>query len=304
MRVKLSILSILSLLSSCRHSDSLTVCSFYTGNDFDKISSELWEERRATIESLVGSYNFDIIAMQEVNFDRFYSLKETLTDFDSVIGDAEERNDIEELAPIFYNSEKFLLLAKSQFWLSETPDLPGSKSWGAIYPRISTWVKLQNKLTGHIFFVFNNHFCHLNEDAQLKSSVLILRKINEIAGDAPVIVTGNFNATLNSPAELLLTSNWDRFHSLQNSSRLVKAKKQINKNNSPSQRFVPTRHTDHILVNSYFNVQKFKPIQSGKLEDLFTGHRPVYVQVKYLFERIPRNGELQPYPWEERSIVQ
>ena len=304
MRAQLFILLLLGVLSSCQRSDSLRICSLYTGNDYDKNSTELWEERRSTIEALVRSHKFDIVAMQEVNFERFYSLQATLTDYESVIGDAEERTDIEELAPIFYDSEKFLLLAKSQFWLSETPDLPGSKSWGAIFPRITTWVKLQNKISGHIFFIFNTHFCHLNEDAQLKSAVLNLKKIHEIAGDAPVIVTGNFNAALNSPVELLLTSNWNRFHSLQNSSRLVKPKKQAATNNRRSKRFVPTRHTDHILINSYFNVQAFKPIQSEELEELFTGHRPVYVQIKYLFERIPRNGELRLPPWEDRPIVQ
>lgn len=304
MRVQLFILLFFGFISSCRQSDSLTVCSFYTGNDFDKMSAELWEERRSNIESLVDTYQFDIVAMQEVNFDRFYSLKETLTDFNHVIGDAEGRSDIEELAPIFYNADKFLLLSKSQFWLSETPDMPGSKSWGAIYPRITTWVKLQNKISGHIFFVFNTHFCHLNEDAQMKSSVLLLKKINEIAGDAPVIVTGNFNAHLNSPVELLLTSNWDRFHSLQNSARLVKQKKQAARNHRQSKRFVPNRHTDHILVNSYFNVKAFKAIHSKDIEALYTGHRPVFVEVKYLFERLPRNGDLQPSPWENESFRQ
>ncbi len=304
MRFQLLKLFLLIVLSSCRQSDSLTVCSFYTGHDFDKNSTDLWEERRATIESLVDSYNFDIVAMQEVNFDRFYSLKEALPDFDSVIGDGEERADIEELAPIFYNSENFLVMAKSQFWLSETPDIPGSKSWGTIYPRITTWVKLQSNNSGHIFFVFNTQFCHLNEDAQLKSSALLLQKISEIAGDAPVIVTGNFNAVINSPVELLLTSNWDRFHSLQNSANLSKNKKQTNKNNRLSKRFVPTRHTDHILVNSYYVVQDFHPIQSEKTEKLYTGHRPVYAKVKFLFERVPRSGELQPLPWENSTNIQ
>jgi endonuclease/exonuclease/phosphatase family metal-dependent hydrolase len=297
MRLQLFILFLLSILSSCRQSDSLTVCSFYTGNDFDKRSTELWEERRSTIESIVGAHNFDIVAMQEVNFDRFISLKEVLPDYHSVIGDGEERTDIEELAPIFFHADKFLLLSKSQFWLSETPDLPGSKNWGALYPRITTWVKLQNKFSGHIFFVFNTHFCHLNEDAQLKSAVLMLQKIHEIAGDAPVIATGNFNVHLNSPVELLLTSNWDWFHSLQNSSRLVKTTKQGRKNQTRAKRFIPSRHTDHILVNSYFDVQAFKPIQSENLETLFTGHRPVYVQLKYLFEPRSRTEERQPYPW-------
>lgn len=304
MRVKLFTLILLGIVSSCRQSDSLSVCSFYSGNEFDKSSTELWEERLATIESLISSHNFDIVGMQEVDFDRFYALQASLPGYNSVIGDGEGRSDIEELAPIFYNADKFILLSKSQFWLSETPDVPGSKNWGAIYPRITTWAKLQSKKSGHIFFVFNTHFCHLNEDAQLKSSRLLLQKISEIAGDAPVMVTGNFNAPINSPVELLLTSNWDRYHSLQNSARLVKKQKKAAENIGLSKRFVPTRHTDHILVNSYFNVSTFKPIQAKNSEKLFTGHRPVYVKAQFLFARLPRNGELQPLPWQNKTKAQ
>ncbi len=299
MRVQLLAILIMGILSSCHNSDSLTICSFYTGNDYDCHSAPLWDERVLSIGSLVQSKNFDIIGMQEVNFDRFFSLTETLTNYDSVIGDGEDRTDIEELAPIFFKSDKFILLSKSQYWLSETPDVPGSKSWGAIYPRIVTWAKLQNKISGHIFFVFNTHFCHLNEDAQINSSTLFLQKMNEIAGDAPVIVTGNFNATIDSPVESLLTLNWDRFHSLQNTAKLTKKPKNPVDKNSVSNGFSPKRHTDHILVNSYLTVQSFNAIESKKIESLYAGHRPVSVKVKFLFERISRNGTLHTAPWEK-----
>jgi endonuclease/exonuclease/phosphatase family metal-dependent hydrolase len=303
MRVWLLAIIVVGIISSCSHSDSLNVCSFYTGNEFDKSSSELWVERLTTIELLVSSGDFDIIGMQEVNFARFYSLQEALSEYEIVIGDGEKRLEVEELAPIFYKSDKFILLSKSVFWLSETPDIPGSKSWGAIYPRIATWVKLQNKYSGHIFYVFNTHFCQLNEDAQLKSSKLLLQKINEIAGDAPVIVTGNFNAAINSPVELFLTSNWDRFHSLRNAAKIIKNKKLARETKELSKRFVPTRHTDHIFINSYFKTQLYSTVQSKEIEKLFTGHRPASVKIKFLFERIPRDGELQPVPWKNKPAI-
>ncbi|GAO28277.1 Bacillopeptidase F precursor [Geofilum rubicundum JCM 15548] len=291
----------IGILSSCHNSDSLTICSFYTGNDYDSQSAQLWDERLLSIESLVKTENFDIIGMQEVNFDRFFSLTGILTDYDSVLGDGEDRTDIEELAPIFFKSDQFILLSKSQYWLSETPDIPGSKSWGAIYPRIVTWAKLQNKTSGHIFFVFNTHFCHLNEDAQIKSSTLFLQKMNEIAGDAPVVVTGNFNASAETPVETLLTLNWDRFHSLRNTAQLAKKSKKPDHKMGSTNGYTPTRHTDHIFVNSYFNVHSFNYMQSKEIESLYTGHRPVFVELKFLFERMSRNGTLHPAPWEAAS---
>jgi endonuclease/exonuclease/phosphatase family metal-dependent hydrolase len=298
MRLQLLAILLTVLFSACHNSDSLTICSLYTGNDYYNQSARLWDERMLNIESLVKTENFDIIGMQEVNFDRFFSLTEILTDYDSVIGDGEERTDIEELAPIFFKSDKFILLSKSQYWVSETPEIPGSKSWGAIYPRIVTWAKLKNKATGHIFFVFNTHFCHLNEDAQINSSRLFLQKINEIAGDAPVIVTGNFNASIDSPAESLLTLNWDRFHSLQNAAQLTKKSKKPVDIEGSTNSITPNRHTGHVFVNSYFSVHSFTYLEPKKTGTLYNGNRPVYVEVKFLFERTSRNGALHPAPWE------
>lgn len=48
--------------------------------------------------------------------------------------------------------------------------------------------------TSTSFFVFNSHFDHQGKEARKNSSLLLIRKIKEIAGDATVFVTGDFNA--------------------------------------------------------------------------------------------------------------
>ena len=52
----------------------------------------------------------------------------------------------------------------------------------------------ENK-TGKKFYVFNTHFDHLGKVARRESAKLVLKKIKEIAGKSPVILTGDFNAT-------------------------------------------------------------------------------------------------------------
>jgi endonuclease/exonuclease/phosphatase family metal-dependent hydrolase len=99
------------------------------------------------------------------------------------------------------------LLQQGTFWLSETPDLAGSRSWDAALPRIVTWGRLRDRRSGAAFYLFNTHFDHRGETARRESAGLLLRKVAEIAGRAgPVIVTGDFNATPDSDPYRVLTS--------------------------------------------------------------------------------------------------
>jgi endonuclease/exonuclease/phosphatase family metal-dependent hydrolase len=76
-----------------------------------------------------------------------------------------------------------------------TPEVPGSKNWDAAITRIVSWLKLKDKQTGNIFYHFNTHFDHIGVQARAESAKLIMKKIKEIAGNAPVILTGDFNCS-------------------------------------------------------------------------------------------------------------
>jgi endonuclease/exonuclease/phosphatase family metal-dependent hydrolase len=56
-----------------------------------------------------------------------------------------------------------------------------------------------------IFFLFNTHFDHIGETARLESARLLLKAIQSLAASAPVIVTGDFNATETSMVYQILT---------------------------------------------------------------------------------------------------
>jgi len=105
-----------------------------------------------------------------------------------------------EYSPILYHAEKFELLESNTFWLSETPQVPGSKDWDAAITRICSWAKFRDKETDEEFYFFNTHFDHRGVEAREKSAALIAQKISEIAGDTPVILTGDFNAAPSTAA--------------------------------------------------------------------------------------------------------
>ena len=119
--------------------------------------------------------------------------------------------DAGEFTAILYRPELFNLLDGGTFWLSETPDSPGSLGWDAVLPRIATWVKLEDRKSGKAFFVVNTHLSHVGETARLESVKLILAKAGKISGNAPLIICGDFNFKPGSEPYAYLTRENEAF---------------------------------------------------------------------------------------------
>ncbi len=109
--------------------------------------------------------------------------------------------------PIFYRQKRWQLDKDQQgtFWLSDTPEKPGSITWGNACTRIVTWGRFMDAETKRGIYVYNTHFDHISDQARKKSAVLLLQRITDRAKPEPVIVTGDFNAGESSKAVCLLT---------------------------------------------------------------------------------------------------
>jgi endonuclease/exonuclease/phosphatase family metal-dependent hydrolase len=110
-----------------------------------------------------------------------------------------------EYSAIFYNAERYIPLRHETFWLSQTPSVPGSLGWDANNIRICTWGEFRASGRADSFFFFNTHLDHAGPQAQLEGTRLILHKIGQVAGERPVILTGDFNCTPGSPPYRLIT---------------------------------------------------------------------------------------------------
>ena len=117
-------------------------------------------QRKPFILKRIADYDFDIIGAQEVNDAMKEALAEDLKDTYSVFGEGRREDRKGEGTPIFYKTDRFDLLDWGSFWLSETPDVPGSKNWDASVTRIATWSKFLDKKTKKKFFYINTHFDH------------------------------------------------------------------------------------------------------------------------------------------------
>jgi endonuclease/exonuclease/phosphatase family metal-dependent hydrolase len=171
----------------------------------------LWSLRRDSIYQMVRKQAPDVMGTQEVLHNQLQDLTKALPGYGYVGVGREDGKTKGEYSALFYKKERFELLDGNTFWLSETPSVPG-KGWDAACERVVSWAKLKEKEQGTVFYAFNTHFDHVGSTARRESAALLKAKIKEIAGDAAVIVTGDFNATATQEPIRLLVNVADPDH--------------------------------------------------------------------------------------------
>ena len=159
-----------------------------------------WDSRKDRVCQWVKDKNIDVVGMQEVTHQQLMDVLERLPEFDYVGVGRTDGKEGGEYTPVLFRKDKYEALDRGNFWLSETPDSAGSKGWDAALPRVASWVKLQDKATGKVFMAVNTHFDHIGQTARVESAKLIMQKIQEIVGEQPAGVTGDFNITEDNPA--------------------------------------------------------------------------------------------------------
>jgi endonuclease/exonuclease/phosphatase family metal-dependent hydrolase len=152
-----------------------------------------WSQRKDHLTNQLKFYHPDVLGVQEALLGQLEHIKEQVPNYQFVGGARDDGKTKGEYSAVFYNDSIFELLEENTFWLSETPNSP-SKGWDASFPRVCTYVKLKEKNSEKVFWVFNTHFDHQGVEAREKSTDLILKKIAEITkGDLPVILMGDLN---------------------------------------------------------------------------------------------------------------
>ena len=233
-----------------------------------------WPNRRAEVINLLKLHKADIFSVQEALFDQIMDLKDGMTGFEYVGVGRDDGNINGEFSAIYYNSNRYLLLENSTFWLSKTPKIP-SKSWDAALNRICTWARFREKESQKTFYVFNTHFDHIGVKARKESAVLILEKINGITDRRdPVLLTGDFNLT---PAEKPLVLIRQRLKDSRMVSQTVPQGPEGTFNNFDFTSKLESR-IDYVFVNKFVEVNKYSVLTDSKDGRYPSDHLPVLVQ--------------------------
>jgi endonuclease/exonuclease/phosphatase family metal-dependent hydrolase len=160
-----------------------------------------WPDRIGRVLKSIRAMDPDVFGIQESLHGQSADLRASLPDYDfHGVGRDDGKRDGEYCALLF-RRDRFEKTAGGTFWLSDSPEQPGSKTWGNGYPRVATWIRLIDRASGKGFYVFNTHWDHQNQYSREKAAPLISSRIDrrEHPGE-PFVLLGDFNATENNPA--------------------------------------------------------------------------------------------------------
>lgn len=153
-----------------------------------------WPNRKEQVKALIRYHEFDIFGTQEGLIGQLNDLA-AMNEYAWVGKGRDDGGQAGEHSAIFYRKDRFKLIENGDFWLSETPDKP-SKGWDATCcNRICSWAKFRDLEAKKDFYFFSVHFDHQGVQARKESGKLMVEKIAEIAGAAPVFCVGDLNST-------------------------------------------------------------------------------------------------------------
>lgn len=233
-------------------------------NPADEQHGNGWALRSPGICDMIAYEAFDLIGLQEVLKNQLDDLLLKLSDKYAYVGGGRDDGKISgEYAPVLYKKSRFKLLDSGIFWLSTTPNVP-SVGWDAKYPRICTWVQLQDRESRKQLFFLNTHFDHVGKQARVESARMIVEWIKKQTKKNRIfILTGDFNVDQRSPSYQELIKN----EVLRDSFEVAEIRMaQTGTINSFDIHRWTDQRIDHVLVSSGVKVQRY-----GLLTNLYWG---------------------------------
>jgi endonuclease/exonuclease/phosphatase family metal-dependent hydrolase len=160
----------------------------------DVPSGNAWIARRDTAAAVIKEDGADFVGVQEAFRLMLDDVKARVPGLAETGVGREDGKEKGEYSAILYREKVWELQDRGTFWLSDTPEVAGSATWGNTVTRICSWGKFRHRAEGREVWVYNAHFDHQSQPAREKGAALILKRIQERGGEAPVIFMGDLNA--------------------------------------------------------------------------------------------------------------
>lgn len=235
-----------------------------------------WDQRKLSLVQLIGSYQPDMLGIQEGLFHQVEFIKQHNSKFVYIGVGRDDGKKKGEYAAVFYDSTKFDLLSHKTFWLSDSPDKV-SVGWDAAMERICTYGMFRFKPGNDTLHVFNAHFDHMGSEARTKSAELIVRKISEYGlQDARIVVMGDFNAVPGSDPINILQHELDNGFDASE----IEFQGPLGTYNAFDSNQPLTESIDHIFTK-HLEVLIYRHVDDRRENGLFiSDHFPVFIEVK------------------------
>lgn len=249
-------------------------------NKDDSIKGNVWTKRCQVMCDQINFESPDVFGAQEVLVEQLRDMLARLDNYSYIGVGRDDGKEDGEYAAIFYKNDRVKLLDSGNFWLNETPDVP-KLGWDAACIRICTWGKFKDLRTKKIFYFFNLHMDHVGIVARREAAKLVVSRIKEIAKDAPVVLTGDFNVDQKDEIYTIFT----RSEILKDSYDHARIRFAENGTFNSFKMDVSTNsRIDHVFVSPSFKVEAY-----GLRTDSYwakgrrnpSDHYPVFVKLRF-----------------------
>ncbi len=252
----------------------LKVMSFNIRTPADTEPGRRWEDRRQAMVTVIKDAHPAVMGTQELKKEQADYLAEALTDY-RWFGQGRQGGDIDEHMGVFYDANALALQESGDFWLSDTPDVAGSISWGHPMPRMVTWGLFRRVQDGRLFYVLNTHLPYRDEDepARVRGAKAIVAHLKTLRPGVPVVLTGDFNSEPGGPT-------YETFKGI-----LADTRTQVKAPKGPRLTFhnftgTPTTQIDWVLVRG-FKARDFATLDTRVDGILPSDHFPVVVELDW-----------------------
>ncbi|MFB4319505.1 endonuclease/exonuclease/phosphatase family protein [Actinomadura sp. 21ATH] len=174
---------------------ALRVVTYNIREDMDAPPRD-WETRLPVMIRQLRRHAPDLLGVQEALWrqvrDLDGELGEALGGY-GVVGMGREGGTRDEATAILYREDRLELRESGHFWLSSTPTVPGSITWGNRYPRMVTWALFRDRRGGGLVYHLNTHLDNHSGYSRVRSARMILDRVRAFRAGVPVLLTGDFN---------------------------------------------------------------------------------------------------------------
>jgi len=179
---------------------SVEVLSFNIRYGTARDGKNHWDRRRESVIRLLRDQNSDVVGLQEALRFQIDVILAAMPEYGDVGVGRDDGQTQGEYCGILYRRSRFTVADSGTFWFSDTPEVPGSITWGNACTRICTWARLVDKESGRGIYVYNLHLDHVSQPSREKSAVLLARRIQKRTLPDPFVVLGDFNVGEDNPA--------------------------------------------------------------------------------------------------------
>jgi endonuclease/exonuclease/phosphatase family metal-dependent hydrolase len=162
-----------------------------------------WDARKQAVAEVIKCADPDIVGLQEALAPQADDLSTLLPHMGRFGVGREDGKAGGEHVVVLYHTARFDLQQHGDFWLSPTPEFPGSKGWGNRIPRMCTWGLLRQRDTGRQLLVLNTHLDHQSQPSRERAIELLAQRMVQLrtqhGAHVPIVLMGDFNVGEDNP---------------------------------------------------------------------------------------------------------